>query len=248
MSSNIYEDPNLTMNVRYCKGEREDRGQRVERLVDIYEGMDTFTNHQVDLLTQDGAVQRNPFRAVALVLGLLCLLLVVGVTILSRLCEEFIYISTVLENNQDASNKTRYENRYCLVEEKKTQTQRNSTVWTRFRCSCYYKSTEMKNWTASRTDCQKRGADLVIINTREEQDFVRELSKHGASWIGLKSVKNGWNNKWEWVDGSTLTYTAWQAGMKVNAVNGSKAYINLKGTWEYINTGSNQWICEKPMY
>ncbi|XP_038580067.1 CD209 antigen-like protein D isoform X8 [Micropterus salmoides] len=226
MSSNIYEDPNLTMNVRYCKGEREDRGQRVERLVDIYE-----------------AVQRNPFRAVALVLGLLCLLLVVGVTILSRL-----YISTVLENNQDASNKTRYENRYCLVEEKKTQTQRNSTVWTRFRCSCYYKSTEMKNWTASRTDCQKRGADLVIINTREEQDFVRELSKHGASWIGLKSVKNGWNNKWEWVDGSTLTYTAWQAGMKVNAVNGSKAYINLKGTWEYINTGSNQWICEKPMY
>lgn len=46
MSSNIYENPNLTMNVRYSKGAGEDRGEREERVVDIYES--------INLPTQDG--------------------------------------------------------------------------------------------------------------------------------------------------------------------------------------------------
>ncbi|XP_030268042.1 C-type lectin domain family 4 member C-like [Sparus aurata] len=45
--------------------------------------------------------------------------------------------------------------------------------WTRFRCSCYYKFTEKKNWTDSRTNCQSNGADLVTITTKEEHDFVK---------------------------------------------------------------------------
>lgn len=47
--------------------------------------------------------------------------------------------------------------------------------WKRFRCSCYYKFTEKKNWTDSRTDCQSKGADLVIITTREEHVSVCHL-------------------------------------------------------------------------
>lgn len=50
MSSNIYEDPNLTRNVRYSKGVKKDRGERAERVVDIYES----AGHQADLSTQDG--------------------------------------------------------------------------------------------------------------------------------------------------------------------------------------------------
>lgn len=40
------------------------------------------------------AVQRNPFRAAALVLGLLCLLLVAGVIVLANLCEDLVFILT----------------------------------------------------------------------------------------------------------------------------------------------------------
>ena len=49
MSSNVYEDPNFTMNVKYSKGAEEDGGERVERLDVIYENVDT--EHHVS--TQD---------------------------------------------------------------------------------------------------------------------------------------------------------------------------------------------------
>ena len=41
--------------------------------------------------------------------------------------------------------------------------------WKRFGCSCYFKSDKRKTWYDSRSDCKQRGADLVVINNKEEQ-------------------------------------------------------------------------------
>ncbi|KAG7999446.1 C-type lectin domain family 4 member E [Nibea albiflora] len=43
------------------------------------------------------------------------------------------------------------------------------SVWMYFSGSLYYNSSVTKSWNQSRDDCQQRGADLVIINSKEEQ-------------------------------------------------------------------------------
>uniref|UniRef100_A0A3P9C2N3 C-type lectin domain-containing protein n=1 Tax=Maylandia zebra TaxID=106582 RepID=A0A3P9C2N3_9CICH len=52
------------------------------------------------------------------------------------------------------------------------RTEKNTSCpegWRRFGCSCYFKSTENKTWSESRRACQDKGADLVMITSKEEQ-------------------------------------------------------------------------------
>ncbi|XP_067289837.1 C-type lectin domain family 4 member K-like isoform X2 [Pseudorasbora parva] len=77
-----------------------------------------------------------------------------------------------------------------------------SEVWTYYQSSFYYKSNEKKNWTESRRYCTARGADLIIINNKEEQDFVKNISNGTSVWIGL--TDSDVEGRWKWVDGSSL--------------------------------------------
>ncbi|KAF5893771.1 C-type lectin domain family 4 member M-like, partial [Clarias magur] len=72
-----------------------------------------------------------------------------------------------------------------------------------FKSSLYFMSNESKNWTESREDCIKRGADLVIINSREKQDFIADQLQGRQAWIGLSDRDA--EGEWKWVDGTLLT-------------------------------------------
>ncbi|XP_048870179.1 CD209 antigen-like protein B [Brienomyrus brachyistius] len=72
--------------------------------------------------------------------------------------------------------------------------------WRRFKCSCYYISTEEKTWSDSRQACMQSGADLAIINSREEQEFMNSIP--GDFWIGLSDTER--EGTWKWVDGTTI--------------------------------------------
>uniref|UniRef100_A0A4W5NBL6 C-type lectin domain-containing protein n=1 Tax=Hucho hucho TaxID=62062 RepID=A0A4W5NBL6_9TELE len=67
--------------------------------------------------------------------------------------------------------------------------------WLKFYCSCYYITTEQKSWNESRHDCLARKADLVIINSQEEQVFLTTFDQW--IWIGLTDRET--EGTWKWV-------------------------------------------------
>ncbi|XP_041806919.1 CD209 antigen-like [Chelmon rostratus] len=76
--------------------------------------------------------------------------------------------------------------------------------WTKFRCACYLLSNESGSWETGREDCSARGADLVVVDSTEEQRFLSNFTAEGTlAWIGLTDrVKEG---TWTWIDGAPLT-------------------------------------------
>nr|XP_021327947.1 C-type lectin domain family 4 member F-like isoform X2 [Danio rerio] len=122
-----------------------------------------------------------------------------------------------------------------------------------YQSSFYYLSSERKSWTESRRDCKDRGADLIIINNKQEQDFIMKITSNNEFWIGLTdSDKEG---IWKWVDGSNLTSRFWASSGSITEPNGRKtencAVTHLKKHPELIGwldvacDGAYQWICEK---
>ncbi|XP_070971762.1 fibronectin-like [Oncorhynchus clarkii lewisi] len=121
--------------------------------------------------------------------------------------------------------------------------------WRRFGCSCYYLSTEKKSWEESRQDCLEREADLVIINSEEEQTFINGFKSVKYAWIGLTdSVTEG---TWKWVDGTPLTTPRyWWSGEPGGGTYqncGEIYYISSgQGVWRDLGCSfSQEWICEK---
>ncbi|XP_047453844.1 C-type lectin domain family 7 member A-like isoform X2 [Mugil cephalus] len=86
--------------------------------------------------------------------------------------------------------------------------------WVLFQSKCYlFTKSEYhsgwKDWERSREDCSRRNADLVAIDSEEEQEFINNHTeeyrdKNHGYWIGL--TKDTWGS-WTWADGRNLTVT-----------------------------------------
>ncbi|XP_034003344.1 CD209 antigen-like protein E [Trematomus bernacchii] len=118
--------------------------------------------------------------------------------------------------------------------------------WRKFGSSFYLLSTEHASWEQSKQDCTARGADLVIVDSEEEQEFITSMIKEDT-WIGLSDREEG--GTWKWVDGSPLTLTFWIEGEPDNGGGGfEEDCVNINPStgwngwscWNYL-----PWICEK---
>nr|XP_023998849.1 asialoglycoprotein receptor 2-like [Salvelinus alpinus] len=203
-------------------------------------------------------------------LGLLCVLLagIIGLSVYyDGVSKSFIAYKTnssaEIEQLQTSYNnltkeRDQLQTSYNAMtkERDKLQTERDflnwrltNLSWQKFESSLYFLSTETKTWEESRQDCLERGADLVIINSKEEQTFLFNLKKR--VWIGLtESVKEG---TWKWVDGTPLTTGYWYAKQPDNAgPNGDEDCAEIHEdqsplkSWNDMSCDSKlNWICEK---
>ncbi|XP_026766632.3 C-type lectin domain family 10 member A [Pangasianodon hypophthalmus] len=115
-------------------------------------------------------------------------------------------------NNKLTSEKSQLQSSYNALNSERDTLQKTLTEiascpygWTRFLSSCYRVSSSLKPWVESRQDCRTTGADLVIINSREEQQFVSGLRRN--LWIGLTDIEQ--EGQWKWVDNTSLESGYW---------------------------------------
>ncbi|XP_033479011.2 uncharacterized protein LOC117254724 [Epinephelus lanceolatus] len=120
-----------------------------------------------------------------------------------------------------------------------------SEGWMYFRGSFYNISSTEKTWADSRDDCRRKGADLVIINSKEEQEFTRQFQKY--MWIGLTDSET--EGVWKWVDGTPVTKSYWGSGEPNNKEDEDCAEIKYHDKESSWNDGKcsllHLWICEK---
>ncbi|XP_073714317.1 C-type lectin domain family 4 member M-like isoform X2 [Misgurnus anguillicaudatus] len=115
--------------------------------------------------------------------------------------------------------------------------------WIYYQSTLYYISSEKNSWDESRRYCREKGADLIIINNREEHDFIKKMAGTEYTWIGLSDSDE--EGRWKWVDGSTLTSGFWHTG---DPNGGRKENCALKHSslWaDYPCNDAYKCICEK---
>ncbi|XP_034747468.1 CD209 antigen-like protein E isoform X8 [Etheostoma cragini] len=276
MSADAVAAPRLSLNVRYNRNVQGTSGEEEESQVEILEEEEHHADlgpQRAGPHTQNkpAANNRRRLKAAAVTLGVTFLLILAGLFIRSTLLQtRYDQLSNNNTQLQDEVKQlknrtevtllqTRYDqlsNNYTQLQDEVKQLKDRIEVlkvchdgWTRFGCSCYFKSKEKKDWGDSRDDSEKRGADLVVIDNKEEQKFVSELSNGGESWIGLRYD----GKEWRWVDGSPLTETFWGPGLPRYGRNQPRnwswypvACCDQQGKWtQSYHSDYKTWICEK---
>lgn len=125
--------------------------------------------------------------------------------------------------------------------------------WLLFQSMCYLITkhiyySEWKTWEGSRHSCRELSADLVMIDSQEEQEFISNNTEfynnyRNGYWIGYRGVEDTWT----WTGGSNGTLTFWtQPRTKVYGETCALTLrLNSLDNWKETSCHmKNRWICE----
>ncbi|XP_042588435.1 C-type lectin domain family 4 member E-like isoform X2 [Cyprinus carpio] len=243
--------------------------ERAEMVVDIYGCADcvrdhdfrTETNtHQPLQRTGSDSVKIRSSRVAVVCLVLLCVLLLTAVIVLcvhiytnnTNYTQERDQLLTKINNLTDERDQLLPNNSNHIQFNKHLNHGKNELLkcfngmdgWFYYKFSFYNISSDTKNWNESRKYCTERGADLIIINNREEQNFVEKML-YGKTqfWIGLTDSDE--EGSWKWVDGSNMTSGFWESGQPDGQTRENCAVLYSPGFHDYPCNSNFKGICEK---
>ena len=114
-----------------------------------------------------------------------------------------------------------------------------------FRGNTYEFYTQKLSWDHAYKFCEKKGGHLVTINSKEENDFVVELTKdsNDSLWMGGRTQDH---KVWYWITGEPFDYQNWSEG-EPNNYGGNQDVIKLYRSGKWDDDGSSYlhgFICE----
>ncbi|XP_026215290.1 CD209 antigen-like isoform X1 [Anabas testudineus] len=208
--------------------------------------------------------ETNLYRLVAAIFGLLCIIQV-SFNIVFRLTSDksTLHIEASYKNlsgeidelkrkltdfdKTTVKIKTLIEERDQLIDFFTAKCFQNG--WEYYGGSAYYISSVRKSWNESREDCLQKGADLMIINSREEQTLTRQWQDN--MWIGLTDKEK--EGTWKWVDGTPLITSYWGINEPNSFGNreedcGEVRLHKFENNWNDESCDVQRvWICEKKL-
>ncbi|KAM9168510.1 C-type lectin domain family 2 member D-like isoform 2-T5 [Mergus octosetaceus] len=110
-------------------------------------------------------------------------------------------------------------------------------LWIGFEGKCFYFSDVEKNQTWSRADCHARGANLAMIQSKEELFLLRHKGPPDH-WIGLS--RQNPRQRWEWDDGTEFDSSLFPIGGGEDF-----AFLNNQKVTSARSSGERHWICSR---
>ncbi|XP_030276566.1 CD209 antigen-like protein E isoform X2 [Sparus aurata] len=227
MSEDLNVEQDLNKIVRFQAGDTEymNVGDHINNGI-IYENWSavrksedntTYDQQKITAVSVSSG-KRNLLRGAAVFLGLLCLVLLAVVVVLvvlwikdtAKLTSERDALQTSYSELESLSRNLA-QNISQMEKEKDRLKAMNSNLtsqreisccpdkWIKFGNSCYSISTTQKNWIDNKKDCENHDAQLVIISSTEEQEFLNSFRLR--TWIGLTDEDR--EGTWKWVLGGS---------------------------------------------
>ena len=96
---------------------------------------------------------------------------------------------------------------------------------------------QVVSWKTAKEFCEKMGGHLVTVTSKDESDFINQLSKNGKVkryWLGATDE----DGKWKWVTGETFNFVNWCVGEPNNAGN-VEHYMDLYDNSNWNDSENN---------
>ncbi|XP_071949944.1 asialoglycoprotein receptor 2-like [Antedon mediterranea] len=88
--------------------------------------------------------------------------------------------------------------------------------WHQYGSKCYKYFAKSLTWEQAQSHCNALNSDLVVINNKQENSFVRKLIVAKSAWIGMKKLSKDSYFSWVGVPNSCSSYEYFQSGQPNN--------------------------------